>query len=44
MAANNNLDVIWKLLRDKDQRPQFKGDFGKVDLVAQSPTMTASLQ
>ncbi|MXW36638.1 MAG: hypothetical protein F4Z65_00005 [Acidobacteria bacterium] len=29
---NNNLDVIWKLLRDKDNDP-IMGDFGKVDLV-----------
>ena len=27
-----NLDVIWKLLRDKDQDP-IMGDFGKIDLV-----------
>ncbi|MYE44334.1 MAG: hypothetical protein F4X79_09975 [Acidobacteria bacterium] len=31
-GANNNLDVIWKLLRDKDNDP-IMGDFGKVDLV-----------
>ncbi|MXW38203.1 MAG: hypothetical protein F4Z65_08075 [Acidobacteria bacterium] len=31
-GANNNLDVIWKLLRDKDNDPTM-GDFGKVDLV-----------
>jgi len=29
---DNNLDVIWKLLRDKDNDP-IMGDFGKVDLV-----------
>ncbi len=31
-GANNNLDVIWKLLRDRDNDP-IMGDFGKIDLV-----------